>query len=76
MLYDIIMLRNEIFINKDVLLYVTMAKYSEETTNKVKELLSYGFNSVEIAEKLSLHEVTVRRIKLQLKSAYHTDTTK
>ena len=44
-----------------------MSKYKEETINKVSELLSQGFNSVEIAYKLELHEVTVRRIKQQLK---------
>ena len=47
--------------------------YSEKTINKVKELLSNGFNSVEIAEKLGLHEVTVRRIKLQLKERATSD---
>lgn len=41
--------------------------YKEETINKVSDLLSKGFNSVEIAEKLQLHQVTIRRIKLQLK---------
>jgi len=43
---------------------------SKETTQKVKELLSNGFNSVEIAKKLKLHEVTIRKIKLQLKKDY------
>jgi len=47
-----------------------MNKYSEETKNQVKELLSNGLNSVEIAKELGLHEVTVRRIKLQLKATY------
>lgn len=45
-------------------------KYSEETINRVKELLSFGFNSVEISKKLNIHEVTVRNIKLQLKVTY------
>lgn len=44
-----------------------MDKYKKETVKKVKKLLSHGFNSTEIAEKLNIHAVTVRRIKLQLK---------
>ena len=47
-----------------------MSKYSEETISKVKELLSFGFNSVEIAEKTGLHQVTVRNIKLELKETF------
>lgn len=49
---------------------MTEYKFAEETKAKVKELLSNGFNCVEIAKKLSLHPVTVRRIKLQLKDDF------
>jgi len=42
-------------------------KYSEELIEKVSNLLSKGFNSVEIAEKLQKHEVTIRNVKRQLK---------
>lgn len=44
-----------------------MNKYKEETILKVSDLLSKGFNSVEIGNKLNLHQVTVRNIKIQLK---------
>ena len=53
-----------------MILFKMTNKYSEETINKVKELLSFGFNSVEIGKKLNIHEVTVRNIKLQLKVTY------
>jgi len=42
-------------------------KYKKETIEKVSQLLSSGFNSTEISEKLKLHKVTIRQIKLQLK---------
>ena len=48
-----------------------MSEYSEKTIEKVKEMLSNGLNSVEIAKELSLHEVTVRRIKLELKKRFN-----
>lgn len=50
-----------------------MAKYSEELINKVSNLLSKGFNSVEIAEKLNKHQVTIRNIKVQLKKLNNSE---
>ena len=47
-----------------------MAKYGIELKEKVRDLLSKGFNSVEIAEKLSKHEVTIRNIKVELKKEF------
>lgn len=45
-------------------------KYSNELIEKVRDLLSKGFNSVEIANKLNKHEVTIRNIKSQLKKDF------
>jgi len=42
-------------------------KYKKETIEKISDLLAKGFNSTEISEKLNLHPVTIRQIKLQLK---------
>ena len=39
---------------------------------KVRDLLSKGFNSVEISKKLDKHEVTIRNIKRELKKKWHT----
>jgi DNA-binding NarL/FixJ family response regulator len=44
-----------------------MRSYSKKLIEDVSNLLSKGFNSVEIAEKLDKHEVTIRNIKSQLK---------
>lgn len=40
------------------------------TIRKIMKLLSYGFNSREISEKLNLHHGTVKRIKAGLKKEY------
>ena len=46
-------------------------KYSNELIDKVRDLLSKGFNSVEIGEKLNKHQVTIRNIKVQLKREFN-----
>jgi len=45
-----------------------MRNYSKKLIGEVSLLLSKGFNSVEIAKKLNKHEVTIRNIKVQLKT--------
>lgn len=47
-----------------------MAKYTNQLKEDVRDLLSKGFNSVEIAEKLSKHEVTIRNIKRDIKKEF------
>ena len=47
-----------------------MSKYSKELIEKVRDLLSKGFNSVEIGKQLGKHEVTIRNIKSQLKKEF------
>lgn len=47
-----------------------MSKYSKELKEKVRDLLSKGFNSVEIGKKLNKHEVTIRNIKSELKKEF------
>jgi len=42
-------------------------RYTEELIKKVSELLSKGFNSVEIGNIINKSDVTVRNIKLILK---------
>jgi len=44
--------------------------FSKELIENVRDLLSKGFNSVEISEKLNKHEVTIRKIKSQLKKEF------
>ncbi len=48
-----------------------MAKYSNQLKENVRDLLSKGFNSVEIAEKLSKHQVTIRNIKRDIKKEFN-----
>ena len=47
-------------------------RYSEETIEKVKVLLSNGLNSVEISKEINLHQVTIRNIKSILKERYYS----
>jgi len=47
---------------------IKMKRYiSKELKEKVSKLLSRGFNCTEIAQKLKVHPVTVRWIKVSLK---------
>jgi len=41
--------------------------FSKELINNVSKLLSEGYNCKEISQKLNVHHVTVRFVKLQLK---------
>ena len=47
-----------------------MAKYSDKLKEDVRDWLSKGLNSVEIAEKLDKHEVTIRNIKKDIKKEF------